>query len=189
MDAFLASTLAVAIAEIGDKTQLLSLFLVARYAKRTPIILGILIATVLNHALSAWLGAWVAQWIPEAWLPWILAVSFVAIALWLLIPDKDDSEDSKFLGMGAFMATTIMFFLAEIGDKTQIATVVLAARYTDTFWVIMGTTVGMLLANVPVIMAGRWLMERLPLAMARISASILFVALAVVTVWATVMNS
>ena len=87
MDAFLASTLAVAIAEIGDKTQLLSLFLVARYAKRTPIILGILIATVLNHALSAWLGAWVAQWIPEAWLPWILAVSFVAIALWLLIPD------------------------------------------------------------------------------------------------------
>lgn len=189
MDAFLASTLAVAIAEIGDKTQLLSLFLVARYAKRTPIILGILIATVLNHALSAWLGAWVAQWIPEAWLPWILAVSFVAIALWLLIPDKDDSEDSKFLGMGAFMATTIMFFLAEIGDKTQIATVVLAARYTDTFWVIMGTTVGMLLANVPVIMAGRWLMERLPLATARVGASLLFVVLAVVTLWGALVNS
>ncbi|MGC8119734.1 TMEM165/GDT1 family protein [Marinobacter sp. VGCF2001] len=189
MDAFLASTLAVAIAEIGDKTQLLSLFLVARYAQRTPIIFGILIATVLNHALSAWLGAWVAGWIPEAWLPWILAASFVAIALWLLIPDKDDSEDSKFLGLGAFMATTIMFFLAEIGDKTQIATVVLAARYAETFWVIMGTTVGMLLANVPVIMAGRWLMERLPLSMARVSASILFVALAAVTVWNTVMNS
>lgn len=189
MDAFLASTLAVAIAEIGDKTQLLSLFLVARYATRTPIILGILVATVLNHALSAWIGAWVAAQIPAAWLPWILAVSFIAIALWLLVPDKDDSDDSKFLGMGAFMATTIMFFLAEIGDKTQIATVVLAARYTETFWVIIGTTVGMLIANVPVILAGRWLMERLPLATARVSASILFVALAAVTIWTTLMNS
>lgn len=189
MDAFLASTLAVAIAEIGDKTQLLSLFLVARYATRTPIILGILLATVLNHALSAWLGAWVAAHIPEHWLPWILAASFIAIALWLLIPDKDDSADSKFLGMGAFAATTIMFFLAEIGDKTQVATVVLAARYTETFWVIIGTTVGMLAANIPVILAGRWLMERLPLTIARVSASILFVVLALVTVWTTVMNS
>jgi len=189
MDAFLASTLAVAIAEIGDKTQLLSLFLVARYAKRTPIILGILVATLLNHALSAWLGAWVASWIPSHWLPWILAVSFVAIALWLLIPDKDDSGESRFLGMGAFWATTVMFFLAEIGDKTQVATVVLAARYTETLWVIIGTTVGMLLANIPVILAGRWLMERLPLATARISASVLFVVLAVVTVWTTLVNS
>ncbi|EMP54672.1 hypothetical protein MSNKSG1_15222 [Marinobacter santoriniensis NKSG1] len=189
MDAFLASTAAVAIAEIGDKTQLLSLFLVARYATRLPIILGILISTILNHALSAWFGAWVARWIPDAWLPWILAVSFVAIALWLLVPDKDDSEDSKFLGMGAFMATTIMFFLAEIGDKTQVATVVLAAKFDATLWVIMGTTVGMLLANIPVIMAGRWLMERMPMATARISASILFAILAVVTVWTTVVNS
>lgn len=189
MDAFLASTAAVAIAEIGDKTQLLSLFLVVRYSKRLPIIFGIFVATVLNHALSAWLGAWIAQFIPDAWLPWILAVSFIAIAGWLLIPDKDDSEDSRFLGMGAFMATTVMFFLAEIGDKTQIATVVLAARYTETIWVILGTTVGMLIANIPVIMAGRWLMERLPLATARISASILFVVLAIVTVAATFMNS
>lgn len=184
MDAFLASTFAVAIAEIGDKTQLLSLFLVARYAKRLPIILGILVATLLNHALSALLGAWIAEWIPQTWLPWILAGSFVAIALWLLIPDKDDSGDSAFLGMGAFMATTVMFFLAEIGDKTQIATVVLAARYTETFWVIMGTTVGMLLANIPVIMAGKWLMDRLPLATARVGASLLFMILAVATVWA-----
>ncbi|SFR48880.1 Putative Ca2+/H+ antiporter, TMEM165/GDT1 family [Marinobacter gudaonensis] len=189
MDAFLASTVAVAIAEIGDKTQLLSLFLVARYAARLSIILGILVATILNHALSAWLGAWVASFIPDTWLPWILAISFVAIALWLLIPDKDDSDDSRFLGMGAFMATTVMFFLAEIGDKTQVATVVLAARFTETFWVILGTTVGMLLANIPVIMAGRWLMERMPLAMARIGASLLFVALAIVTLVATYMNS
>ncbi|WP_372965795.1 TMEM165/GDT1 family protein [Marinobacter sp.] len=189
MEAFSASTLAVAIAEIGDKTQLLSLFLVARYATKMPIILGILIATILNHALSAWLGAWVASWIPGEWLPWILAASFVAIALWLLIPDKDDSDDSRFLGMGAFIATTVMFFIAEIGDKTQIATVVLAAKYTDTMWVIIGTTLGMLIANVPVILAGGWLMERMPLATARISASILFAVLAAVTVWTTLMNS
>lgn len=183
MDAFLASTLAVFIAEIGDKTQLLSLFLIARFSQRTPVILGILVATLLNHALSALLGAWIARWIPEGWLPWILAVSFIAIALWLLVPDKEDGEDSRFLGMGAFMATTVMFFVAEIGDKTQVATVVLAARYTETVAVVLGTTVGMLLANVPVIMAGKWLMERLPLAMARIGASILFVILAVATVW------
>ncbi|QSP95659.1 TMEM165/GDT1 family protein [Marinobacter salinisoli] len=189
MEAFLASTAAVAIAEIGDKTQLLSLFLVVRYGKRLPIVMGILLATVLNHALSAYLGAWIAQWIPQAWLPWILAISFIAIAGWLLIPDKDDSDDSRFLGLGAFAATTVMFFLAEIGDKTQIATVVLAARFTETLWVVIGTTVGMLIANIPVIMAGRWLMERLPLTTARIGASLLFVALAVATVVATVMNS
>ncbi|GGE64416.1 UPF0016 family membrane protein [Streptosporangium jomthongense] len=181
MDAFLTSTAAVAIAEIGDKTQLLSLFLVARYSRRLAIIAGILVATILNHTLSAWLGAWLAEWIPETWLPWALAVSFVLIALWLLIPDQDDSEDSRFLGMGAFMATVVMFFLAEIGDKTQVATVVLAARFSETIWVIIGTTVGMLLANVPVIMAGHWLMERLPLASARICASMIFAAMAVVT--------
>lgn len=184
MDAFLASTLAVFIAEIGDKTQLLSLFLVARYTKRSPIIAGIFVATVLNHALSALLGAWLAHWIPDAWLPWLLAFSFIVIALWLLIPDKEDDGDSAFLGMGAFAATTVMFFLAEIGDKTQVATVVLAARYTETFWVIIGTTVGMLLANIPVIMAGKWLMDRLPLAIARIGASVLFLLLAVATLWA-----
>lgn len=181
MDAFLASTLSVAIAEIGDKTQLLSLFLISRFHRRTPIILGILIATLVNHGVSAWIGAWVASWFPQAWLPWLVAFSFVAIALWLLFPDKDDSEDSKLLGLGAFAATTIMFFLAEIGDKTQIATVVLAARYDATFLVIVGTTVGMLLANIPVIVAGKWLMQRLPLATARIGASILFVCLAAIT--------
>jgi putative Ca2+/H+ antiporter (TMEM165/GDT1 family) len=189
MEAFLASTVSVAIAEIGDKTQLLSLFLVARYAKRLPVILGITVSTLLNHALSAWLGAWIALIIPAAWLPWVLAVSFVAIAGWLLIPDKDDTGNSAFLGMGAFMATTILFFLAEIGDKTQVATVVLAARFTDTLWVVIGTTTGMLIANIPVIMAGGWLMERVPLARVRIGASILFIVMAVVTLWAAFMNS
>ncbi|BES69234.1 TMEM165/GDT1 family protein [Marinobacter nanhaiticus D15-8W] len=186
MDAFLASTLAVTIAEIGDKTQLLSLFLVCRYAKRTPIILGILVATLLNHALSALLGAWLAKVIPASWLPWIVAVSFIAIALWLLIPDKDESESSGLLRFGAFTATTLMFFIAEIGDKTQIATVVLAARYDETFWVIMGTTVGMLLANIPVIWAGQWIMERLPLATARILACVLFVILGILTIFGAV---
>lgn len=186
MDAFLASTLAVTIAEIGDKTQLLSLFLVCRYAKRTPIILGILVATLLNHALSALLGAWLAKVIPASWLPWIVAISFIAIALWLLIPDKDDSESSGLLRFGAFTATTLMFFIAEIGDKTQIATVVLAARYDETFWVIMGTTVGMLLANIPVIWAGQWIMERLPLATARILACVLFVILGLLTIFGAI---
>lgn len=181
MDALLTSTLAVFIAEIGDKTQLLSLFLITRFSQRLPVILGILVATLVNHGLSAWLGAWVASWLPESWVPWLVAVSFVAIAVWLLFPDKDESSESGFLGLGAFAATTILFFLAEIGDKTQIATVVLAARYEATLWVIVGSTIGMLLANVPVILAGQWLLERLPLATARIGASILFVILAVIT--------
>lgn len=186
MDAFLASTLAVTIAEIGDKTQLLSLFLVCRYARRAPIVLGILVATLLNHALSALLGAWLAKVIPASWLPWIVAISFIAIALWLLIPDKDDSESSGLLRFGAFTATTLMFFIAEIGDKTQIATVVLAARYDETIWVILGTTVGMLLANIPVIWAGQWIMERLPLATARILACVLFVILGILTIFGAV---
>ncbi|PSF13456.1 hypothetical protein C7H09_02300 [Marinobacter fuscus] len=189
MDAFLASTLAVAIAEIGDKTQLLSLVLVARYGKRTPIIFGILVATVVNHALSAWLGSWVANRLPEVWLGWILVASFIIMALWLLVPDKDTFEQSPWMGLGAFAATTVLFFLAEIGDKTQVATVLLAARYTDVVWVIIGTTIGMLLANVPVIMAGRWLMERLPLTMIRMTASFLFFALAIMTIRTVLMNS
>lgn len=183
MDAFLASTLAVAIAEIGDKTQLLSLFLACRFTHRSPIVLGILVATLLNHALSALLGAWLADVIPAGWLPWIIAGSFIAIAIWLLIPDKDDSEESGLLRFGAFTATTVMFFLAEIGDKTQIATVVLAARYDNTLMVVLGTTVGMLLANVPVIMAGRWLMDRMPLQTARIAACVLFIILGIITLW------
>lgn len=184
MDAFLASTFGVFIAEIGDKTQLLSLFLVTRFAHRLPVILGILVATLVNHGLSVLLGAWVAKWLPPAWLPWIIAISFVALALWLLIPDKDESEESGLLSYGAFTATTLLFFLAEIGDKTQVATVVLAARYDASFWVLIGTTVGMLAANIPVIMAGRWLLERMPMATARLGASVLFFVLAIVTLWA-----
>ncbi|MFC6673031.1 TMEM165/GDT1 family protein [Marinobacterium aestuariivivens] len=182
MEALLSSTLAVAIAEIGDKTQLLSLFLAARFSRHGAIIAGIFVATVLNHALSAWFGAWISQWIPAGWLPWIVGLSFIAVALWILIPDKEDDEDSKVLRYGAFAATCILFFLAEIGDKTQIATVILAARFDATAWVVLGTTLGMLLANVPIVYAGSWLMQRLPLLWARRGACALFAALGIGTI-------
>lgn len=185
MDAFLTSTVAVFIAEIGDKTQLLSLFLIGRFSSRSAIILGILVATLLNHGLSGLFGAWLAEWLSPEWLKWLVAGSFAVVALWLLIPDKEDGDDCGLLGLGAFTATTLMFFLAEIGDKTQIATVVLAARYDATWWVIVGSTIGMLAANMPVIMAGKWLMQRLPLATARLAASGLFLVLSVATVWAS----
>lgn len=182
MEALLYSTLGVAIAEIGDKTQLLALFLVSRFHQRLPIVLGILVATLLNHALSAWIGAWLADIIPDAWLNWLVGGSFILIALWLLIPDKDGTEDSGILRYSAFTATTVLFFLAEIGDKTQVATVVLAARFEETTMVVIGTTLGMLAANIPVILAGRWLMDRLPLNVARAGAFILFLALGLITV-------
>ena len=183
MDAFLASFTAVAIAEIGDKTQLLSLFLAARFRSKLAIIAGILVATLLNHAASAWLGVWVAQFIPAGWQGWLLGGSFIVVALWLLIPDKDDSEDTGVLKFGAFMASCILFFLAEIGDKTQIATVILAATFEDAIWmVIWGTTFGMLAANVPVVYAGSWLMEKISLDWARRAACAIFMLLGVITI-------
>lgn len=181
MEILLNSTIAVAIAEIGDKTQLLSLILASRFKERYAIIAGILVATLINHGASAWLGVWLMGMIPPHLAPWIVSGSFLLIALWLLVPDKQDSGPSSLDKYGAFGATTILFFLVEIGDKTQVATVVLAARYNDTFWVIMGTTLGMLLANVPVVFAGRWIMDRLPLNYARWGAFALFLAMALIT--------
>lgn len=183
MEALLSSFAAVAIAEIGDKTQLLSLFLAARFRSHLAIIAGILVATLLNHAASAWLGVWVASFIPEGWHAWLLGGSFIAVALWLLIPDKDDSDDSAMLKYGAFVASCVLFFLAEIGDKTQIATVILSATYPDATWtVIWGTTLGMLAANVPVVYAGSWLMQRIPLNWARIVACGVFMLLGAATI-------
>ena len=180
MDALIYSFTGVAIAEIGDKTQLLSLFLAARFRSRGAIIAGILVATLLNHAASAWLGVWVAQFIPANWQHWLLGGSFIAVALWLLIPDKDDSEDTGVLRYGAFAASCMLFFLAEIGDKTQIATVLLAASFNDAVWyVIWGTTLGMLAANVPVVYAGSWLLQKIPLDLARKIACAVFVVLGV----------
>jgi putative Ca2+/H+ antiporter (TMEM165/GDT1 family) len=181
-DAFVASFASVTVAEIGDKTQLLSLFLAARFRSRGAIIAGILVATLLNHAASAWFGAWVAQFIPQGWHAWLLGGSFIAVALWLLIPDKDDSEEVGLLRFGAFFASCILFFLAEIGDKTQVATVLLAATYPQTWQVILGTTMGMLAANVPVVYAGSWLLERISLDWARRVACAIFMLLGVLTV-------
>ncbi len=181
-DAFVASFASVTVAEIGDKTQLLSLFLAARFRSRGAIIAGILVATLLNHAASAWFGAWVAQFIPEGWHAWLLGGSFIAVALWLLIPDKDDSEEVSVLKYGAFFASCILFFLAEIGDKTQVATVLLAATYPETWQVILGTTIGMLAANVPVVYAGSWLLERISLDWARRVACAIFMLLGVITI-------
>lgn len=180
---FVSSTLAVALAEIGDKTQLLSLLLVARFRNRGAIIGGILLATLLNHGVSAWLGDWLGQSLSQWWqsdtLDIVLAASFLLMAIWILIPDKEDDGDSRFQQYGAFIATTVLFFLAEIGDKTQVATVLLAAEYQSLLWVTLGTTLGMLIANVPIVIWGQTLMQRLPLALARKATAAVFVVLAV----------
>ena len=175
-DALLVSTGTVALAEIGDKTQLLALLLAARFRKPWPIIWGILVATLLNHALAAWIGQLAASWLTPQTLRWIVAASFIGIALWTLKPDKLD-EDEKLPAHGAFIATTFAFFIAEIGDKTQVATVLLAAKYSSLWQVVSGTTIGMLLANVPVVALGSKFAAKLPLKAARITAAIVFLAL------------
>lgn len=179
----LVSTGTVALAEIGDKTQLLALLLAARFRKPWPIVAGILAATLLNHALAAWLGALVAQWLEPQVLRWIVVASFVAVALWTLKPDTLDDEADAVPARGAFIATVIAFFLAEIGDKTQVATVLLAARYHPLWEVVAGTTAGMLLANVPVVLLGSRFARRLPLRAARHAAAIVFLLLAGWVAW------
>lgn len=182
MEAFLVSTAAVAIAEIGDKTQLLSLLLAARYRRFWPLAWGIFVATVLNHALAAWLGALVADWLPPDVLRWGVALSFLAVAAWTLKPDKLDADDTPPARYGAFVTTTVAFFLAEIGDKTQIATIVLAAKYDPLWAVVAGSTAGMLLANLPVVALGAKFAHRLPLRAARYTAAAVFAVLAVLVI-------
>lgn len=176
LHALVISTGAVAVAEIGDKTQLLALLLAARFRRPWPIIWGILLATVLNHALAAWLGQWLSAWLTPAVLRWTMAASFIAIALWTLKPDTLEA-DTALPARGAFMATAIAFFLAEIGDKTQVATVLLGAKYDSLWQVTGGTTLGMLLANVPVVVLGSHFARKLPLKAARLVAALLFLAL------------
>ena len=166
---------------IDDKTQLLALLLAARFRKPWPIIAGILVATLLNHALAAWLGQVMAAWMTPGVLRWVVAASFIGIALWTLKPDTLD--DDTLPARGAFLATAIAFFIAEIGDKTQVATVLLATRYTPLWQVVAGTTLGMLLANVPVVALGSRFSQRLPLRAARITAACVFLTLGV---WAAV---
>jgi putative Ca2+/H+ antiporter (TMEM165/GDT1 family) len=169
----------VALAEIGDKTQLLSLLLASRYRKPIPIIAAIFFATIANHALAAWLGVVVADYLSPDILKWVLVVSFLAMAGWVLIPDKLD-EDEEISNRGPFVASFIAFFIAEIGDKTQIATSILGAQYSEALiMVILGTTIGMLLANVPVVLIGKLSADKLPLALIRKVTALLFVGLAI----------
>jgi putative Ca2+/H+ antiporter (TMEM165/GDT1 family) len=181
-DALLVSTGTVALAEIGDKTQLLALLLAARFRKPGPIIAGILLATLLNHALAAWIGQLAASWLTPQALRWIVAASFIGIALWTLKPDTLD-DDVALPAHGAFIATTLAFFVAEIGDKTQVATVLLAAKYPSLLQVVAGTSIGMLLANVPVVALGSKFSAKLPLKAARIAAACVFLLLGL---WAAV---
>lgn len=184
MDAFLMSTGLVALAEMGDKTQLLALLLAARFRRPLPIILGIFVATVLNHFAAAWLGQLVVAWLSPDILRWLLVLAFFAMAVWIMIPDKIDEEDTAVKEkLGVFMATTIAFFMAEMGDKTQIATVMLSAKYTDLFGVVMGTTCGMMLANVPAVLIGNFAADRLPIRWIHLAAAALFVVLGILVLW------
>ena len=183
MEALLASTFTVAIAEIGDKTQLLALILAARFKNKTAIILGIFLSTLFNHFAAAWIGQWAINWVSPDLARYLVAASFFAIALWVLIPDKVDAEESRFYKMGPFLATFILFFIAEMGDKTQIATVVLAAKYDSLTMVVAGTTLGMLLANVPVVIAGHFSADKLPMQWIHRGCAVLFALLGVATLF------
>jgi len=190
LESLLVPTAIVALAEIGDKTQLLALVLAARFRKPWPIIAGIVAATLANHAAAGAVGAWVGDFFSDTVLHWILAASFAATALWTLVPDTlDDDEASTVRRFGPFLTTLIAFFLAEIGDKTQVATVMLAAQYPSLIMVIIGTTVGMLIANVPVVLAGNFAADRLPLALIRRLAAAAFFVLAAVAVYAAMQSS
>lgn len=179
MQSFLVSTSIVSLAEIGDKTQLLSLVLAARFRKPIPIVLGVFAATLINHAFSGALGAWLASVISPGIMNWAVVASFALMAVWILIPDKLDEADAVATkhSMGIFGTTALTFFLAEMGDKTQIVTVALAARFHEFFGVVAGTTLGMMLANVPVIYLGHRFADRLPTKAVHILAAVIFVVL------------
>jgi putative Ca2+/H+ antiporter (TMEM165/GDT1 family) len=181
MEPLLVSTGIVALAEIGDKTQLLALILAARYRKPVSIGLGILLATLANHGLAAWLGALAASWLGPDALRWILGLGFVAMAAWCLVPDKAEDGPRTGARAGAFVATLVAFFLVEIGDKTQIATVALAARFHDLVWVTAGTTLGMMLVNIPAVLCGDGIARLLPLRLIRMAAAALFALLGAMT--------
>lgn len=180
LEALLVSTGVVAIAEIGDKTQLLALVLAARFRKPVPIILGILVATLANHALAGAFGAWLIGVLGPSLVRWVLGLSFLAMAAWALVPDKlDDEGERKSDRHGAFVATLVAFFLVEIGDKTQVATVALAARYDMLAVVVAGTTLGMMIANVPAVLLGEVAATKIPLKLVRGIAAAIFAALGV----------
>ena len=182
MESLIVSTGVVALAEIGDKTQLLAFLLAARFKKPVPIILGILIATLVNHGLAGALGAWITTAMGPEVLRWVLGVSFIAMAGWMLIPDKIEEDEAQIARrFGVFGATLVTFVLAEMGDKTQIATIAMAARFPDPITVVIGTTLGMMLANVPAVLLGDRLAGRIPMKLVHGIAAAIFAALGVAT--------
>jgi len=185
LETLLVSAGVVALAEIGDKTQLLALLLATRYRKPIPIVLGIFVATLANHAGASAIGSWLVSLVGADVMRWILALSFFAMAGWALIPDSAPDEASTTPRYGVFLTTVVAFFLVEMGDKTQIATVALAAQFNSIVWVVLGTTLGMLLANVPVVYLGDALIRRVPMKWVRIVAALSFVALGIFSLWFT----
>jgi putative Ca2+/H+ antiporter (TMEM165/GDT1 family) len=181
MDAFLVSTGIVALAEIGDKTQLLAFLLAAKFRRPLPIVLGIFVATIVNHAFAAAVGAWVASAMGPDVMRWVLGLSFLAMAAWIMVPDKIDEDEASLAKYGVFVTTLIAFFLAEMGDKTQIATVALAARYESIVAVIAGTTFGMMLANVPAVIFGERIARNMPLRLVHGIAALIFALLGIGT--------
>lgn len=182
MEAFFVSTGVVALAEMGDKTQLLAFILAARFKKPLPIILGILAATVVNHGLAGALGAWITASLSPTALRWVLGLSFLGMAVWTLIPDKIEEEETQIASKrGVFGATLVTFFLAEMGDKTQIATVAMAAHYAAPLWVVAGTTLGMLIADVPAVFVGDRLAAKIPMRLVHTLAAAVFALLGVAT--------
>lgn len=186
MEAILTSTAIVAVAEIGDKTQLLAILLATRFKRPMPIILGILVATLANHALAALLGAQAAAFLDSPLFRYGIALSFIAMAAWTLVPDKFDDDDAPKPRFGAFLTTLVAFFLVEMGDKTQVATIALGARFHDVLAVTTGTTIGMMIANVPAIFLGHELLKRVDLAKVRMVAASLFL---VIGLWVLVQTA
>ncbi len=181
MEAFLISTGLVALGEMGDKTQLLAMLLAARFKRPWPIVLGILVATLVNHALAGLVGDTVARWMGPDWLRWVIGGSFLAMAVWMLVPDEADEVEGGKARFGVFGTTVIAFFLAEMGDKTQIATVALAARFSDLTAVVAGTTLGMMLANVPAVFLGDRVARWVPMRVVHAVSAAIFALLGVLT--------
>jgi putative Ca2+/H+ antiporter (TMEM165/GDT1 family) len=182
VEAFLISTLVVGLAEIGDKTQILSLMLAARFLRPVPIIFGILFATIANHAAAGLAGTLFGDVLRGPWMRWILGLSFLSVAVWALFPDKYEGDVRAISRSGAFTATLCAFFIAEIGDKTQIATIGLAARFEQFYPVVIGTTLGMMLANIPAVLIGNRVAEKLPVRAVHITAAVVFAALGILTI-------
>ena len=181
MEAFLISAVVVGLAEIGDKTQILSMMLAARFRRPLQILFGILCATLANHAVAGFAGTLFGSLLAGQWMRWILGLSFLSVAIWALFPDKYEGTDHGVSRAGAFTASLVAFFLAEIGDKTQIATIGLAARYERFYPVVIGTTLGMMLANIPAVLLGDRLAGRLPLKAIRYTAAFVFAVLGALT--------